>query len=437
MLYQSCLNKHDNTMDPRVTVNFVCQRCLHPIQLDPGFSHLNEHTLAELALPIYPGEEVEFDPSVVDKLVPPLQLTDSGHHPHGFTLVGESGDTEKTQPLKVATGLYDLVSSNSDIDHPLCEECTDALLDLMDTTLSRTQRQAHMSQQLLASLTDMPDTDVTALENELANLQLEEERLIKELAEVESEQDAAQCVLEKHEEEKARLEDEEERYWREYCTHKSQLTAMEDENRSLKSQLSYTQNQLERLKKTNVFNTTFHIWHSGHFGTINNLRLGRLPTAPVAWQEINAAWGQTVLLLASLARKIGLKFSKYRLVPYGNHSYIEVIGENRELPLYGSGGFRFLWDTKFDAGMTAFLECVAEFQQHVEAQGGQAARFCLPYRINKHCIEDPNSCNSMSIKIQFNTSEQWTKALKFLLTNLKWGLTWASSALFSSTQGET
>lgn len=93
---------------------------------------------------------------------------------------------------------------------------------------------------------------------------------------------------------------------------------------SLKSQLSYTQNQLEKLKKTNVFNTTFHIWHSGHFGTINNLRLGRLPTAPVTWPEINAAWGQTVLLLASLARKIGLKFSKHRLVPYGNHSYIEV-----------------------------------------------------------------------------------------------------------------
>ncbi|KAK3861517.1 hypothetical protein Pcinc_032527 [Petrolisthes cinctipes] len=424
-------------MDPRVTVNFACQRCLNPIQLDPGFSHLNEHTLAELALPIYSGEEVDFAGSDVNKLVPPLQLSESGQHPHGFTLVGESGDTEKAQPLKVATGLYDLVSSNSDLDHPLCEECTDALLDLMDATLSRTQRQAQLSQQLLNSLSDMPQTDVTALQNELDNLKLEEERLIKELAVVEEEQDSAGRVLAKHEEERARLQDQEERYWREYCTHKAQLSKMEDENRSLKNQLSYTQNQLDRLKKTNIFNTTFHIWHSGHFGTINNLRLGRLPAAPVSWQEINAAWGQTVLLLASLARKIGLKFSKYRLVPYGNHSYIEVVGENRELPLYGSGGFRFLWDTKFDAGMAAFLECVAEFQQYVEAQKGQAGRFCLPYRINKHFIEDRNSNNSLSIKMQFNSEEQWTKALKFLLTNLKWGLTWVSSAPLSSTAGET
>ena len=26
---------------------------------------------------------------------------------------------------------------------------------------------------------------------------------------------------------------------------------------------------LEKLKKTNVFNDAFHIWHDGHFGTIN------------------------------------------------------------------------------------------------------------------------------------------------------------------------
>ena len=81
---------------------------------------------------------------------------------------------------------------------------------------------------------------------------------------------------------------------------------------------------MDRLRQMNVFNATFHLWHSGHFGTINGLRLGRLPAVPVSWQEINAAWGQTVLLLASLARKIGLTFSKYKLVPYGNQSYIEV-----------------------------------------------------------------------------------------------------------------
>ena len=62
-------------------------------------------------------------------------------------------------------------------------------------------------------------------------LEMEEKRLVEELAEVEKEQKAAQDVLKRHEDEKKRLEEEEERYWREYCTHKSLLTSMEDENR--------------------------------------------------------------------------------------------------------------------------------------------------------------------------------------------------------------
>lgn len=100
--------------------------------------------------------------------------------------------------------------------------------------------------------------------------------------------------------------------------------------------------------------------HSGQFGTINNFRLGRLPSVPVEWNEINAAWGQTVLLLHALANKMGLHFkrfrdmftfsgtygqrlnkcsfinrlfssSRYRLVPYGNHSYLESLTDKSKV----------------------------------------------------------------------------------------------------------
>ena len=74
---------------------------------------------------------------------------------------------------------------------------------------------------------------------------------------------------------------------------------------------AYLQGQLDKLKKTNVFNAAFHIWHSGHFGTINGFRLGRLPSVPVDWNELNTAWGQTVLLLHSLARNIQLQFVRF------------------------------------------------------------------------------------------------------------------------------
>ena len=58
-------------------------------------------------------------------------------------------------------------------------------------------------------------------------------------------------------------------------------------------------------------------------------RLGRLPSVPVDWNEVNTAWGQTVLLLSSLCGKINLVLNKYKLVPYGNFSYVKVLAENK------------------------------------------------------------------------------------------------------------
>ena len=85
---------------------------------------------------------------------------------------------------------------------------------------------------------------------------------------------------------------------------------------------------LERLEKTNVYNDAFCIGHDGVFGTINGLRLGRVPGVAVSslvwiaipiltrisqveWAEINAAWGQTLLLLYIIARKLDYTFEKY------------------------------------------------------------------------------------------------------------------------------
>ncbi|KAL1130119.1 hypothetical protein AAG570_013058 [Ranatra chinensis] len=334
----------------------------------------------------------------------------------------------------VTADLFDIVSSNSEVDHPLCEECTDTLLELMDQQLKLTEDELNDYTQFLKRLeSDDTQESLETLTKEMEHLQFEEERLMGELAAVQEEDRITQKQLEEQEKEKERLGREEESYRREYSKHKNEYIFIEDEHKSLECQLAYAKAQLDKLEKTNVFNATFHIWHSGHFGTINNFRLGRLPSAPVDWSEINAAWGQTALLLTALATKMNLTFDNFRLVPYGNHSYIEVLSERKELPLYGSGGMRFLWDTKFDAAMVAFLECLQQFKEEVEKEDSD---FCLPYRIDKGKLEDSASGNSYSVKIQFNSEEQWTKALKFLLTNLKWGLAWVSSQ-FGKEQNES
>ena len=62
---------------------------------------------------------------------------------------------------------------------------------------------------------------------------------------------------------------------------------------------------------------------------------------------------------------MGIDIVRYQLVPYGNYSYVKVLSEDKDLPLYGSGGFRLIWDTKFDAGMAAFLDCLQQFKEEV------------------------------------------------------------------------
>ena len=57
-----------------------------------------------------------------------------------------------------------------------------------------------------------------------------------------------------------------------------QLELKVQEQRSTQLREERLDVKLERLKRTNVCNDAFYIWHDGPFGTINNFRLGRLPS---------------------------------------------------------------------------------------------------------------------------------------------------------------
>ena len=217
----------------------------------------------------------------------------------------------------------------------------------------------------------------------------------------------------------------ERQFWVDHSAFQLQMRDFYEAQSQVETGYQRTLARLEKLKKTNVYNDAFHIWHDGHFGTINRFRLGRLPTVPVEWAEINAAWGQTLLLLHTMATKLGFLFQKYRLIPYGSNSRIERLpapGTSRkreELPLFGSGSFKRFWESKFDQAMVAFLHCLSQFMQHVESRD---EHFKLPYSIKRDTIGDRSG--NLSIKIHTNKEENWTKALKYMLTNLKWCLAW-------------
>jgi beclin 1 len=71
------------------------------------------------------------------------------------------------------------------------------------------------------------------------------------------------------------------RFWR---AHNEQLLLADQQAAqlaSLRAAYAIDSAILEKLERTNVYNDAFCIGHDGVFGTINGLRLGRVPGVPV------------------------------------------------------------------------------------------------------------------------------------------------------------
>lgn len=218
-------------------------------------------------------------------------------------------------------------------------------------------REAH--KRLEQDLAALGAEDPAELEREIAELELEEQRLLEELKAFDREEEELRDELEKHRRHEEQLNREEDDFWLGVASHQLDLAEIEDERAATASGIQYATSELNRLKRTNVLNDMFHISHEGEFGTINGLRIGRLPDQPVQWEEINAAWGQACLLLDALVKKCGVT-TQYRLLPRGNYSAIQAGGDVLDLHSGDGGLGRFFSDRKYDLAMSAFLGCLKE-----------------------------------------------------------------------------
>lgn len=139
--------------------------------------------------------------------------------------------------LKVRATLFEVLSSSSSADHPLCDECTDSLLILMDGQLHLTETEwgdynnylKKLEAEQLHQINE--DIEIEALEKELQDVRAEEERMIKELEALKNEETATKNAIAEQEKEKERLQNEEERYWKEHARYRRDLILAEDECR--------------------------------------------------------------------------------------------------------------------------------------------------------------------------------------------------------------
>ncbi|XP_058189379.1 beclin-1-like protein isoform X1 [Rhododendron vialii] len=213
----------------------------------------------------------------------------------------------------------------------------------------------------------------------------------------------------------------EERYWHKFNNFQFQLISHQEERDAILAKIEVSQAHLELLKKTNVLNDAFPILSDGEFGTISNFRLGRLPKILVGWDEKNAAWGQACLLLHTMAQYFQPKFSyRIKVLPMGSYSQI-MDSRSNKYELYGP--VNLFWSSRYDEAMKLFLTCLKEFAEFANSKDKEnnippEKCFKLPFKIENDRV------GNYSIAQSFNEEENFTRALKYTLNNLKWVLFW-------------
>lgn len=351
--------------------------------------------------------------------------------------------------------LFEVISARSDIDHPICIECAELLVEGLQKRLVTTtkERDAYIGFMKEVSSNIPTEEEVEAAETSLEKQLQAEKAAFEELLQLEAEKATIDAEIVELETQSRELDQEEERFWRERNAFALELSEFQAARDALNTKYDHDSKQLERLQRTNVYNDTFCIGHDGYFGTMNGLRLGRLPSQPVEWSEINAAWGQTLLLLATVAEKLRFEFQGYVLHPMGSSSKIAKLEYSTQSPsqsttsnhsgqtqtgpaakstmldLHHTGGLSLLRVHRgFDSAMVAFLDCLAQLGVHVERQTSDPAYdgdpLVLPYIIKNGKIGDA----SIRLGSGFQSNDEvWTKACKYTLTCCKFLLAHASN----------
>jgi len=184
---------------------------------------------------------------------------------------------------------------------------------------------------------------------------------------------------------------------------------------------------LTQLMLASPLQDLFPIAVDGHIAVISSFRLGRLPTVPVEWAEVNQALGQVALMVEVLRKLTGTALpGGMKLVPKGPQSGIVRGADQVLLPLWRSESglanalFRA---TGFSDALTALLACVGALGQRAAAGDDTLARMLYPIDAEAGTI------GGVSVRYQGSQQEgEWTRALKYLLINCQVALSGARPA---------
>eukprot|EP01031_Cornospumella_fuschlensis_P025240 gene25239-30482_t len=195
---------------------------------------------------------------------------------------------------------------------------------------------------------------------------------------------------------------------------------LQDEILALDTDIERTSDTLSKYMQMNSLNDVFHIWYAGPYGTITNFRLGNIPIKPIDSNEINAALGQAALLVDTIADKLGYAFKSFNIIPMGSFARICKLDAKKQVfPLHlEASGYLLYPKWHFNQAMIGFMTCIIELG---EVCGDTDPTLSMPYKIS---IADSKIGD---VSFTYGTDdESWTRAMKYMLSNIKWLVAWAT-----------
>lgn len=411
---------------------FLCQKCRRPLVVEVDKPLQESAILAfssEYAIPPHLNEKYK------KREVQAAELLDESFVviPSRAAPKPPPSSAPGSQPADIAkqaavlTNIFEIASDKTQIDHPLCTTCSDSVFTELDRKLKELEEDHQMFAACLdrmqhdpsfLSVKQLSESDKARLDDELDQ---QERELDAKMAQVELERATLRQDMAYLEAENKKREQLETKFWQAYRDSQLQLEHANKEHFAVRQQIKAATEQLERLKRMNVYDDAFHISHDGHFGTINGFRLGRLKSQEIDWTEINAAFGQVTLLVQTLGSLCNHTWTKYQPVPMGSFSSMVKCSDSSVCELYGSNDYalvKLFWYRRFDSALTMLLYCVGELCALASKEDPQ---FTFRYPIKDDMIGD------VSIKFsQGRNDAGWTKALKYMLTNLKFLLVWVA-----------
>lgn len=166
---------------------------------------------------------------------------------------------------------------------------------------------------------------------------------------------------------------------------------------------------------------SFLIVRTSGMSMINYKRLGNTPDEIVGIKEINLALVEVTVLLCILSDKLEVKFKNYFPVPHDSKSFIIALSDQRILPLYGAGDFKCSKSKEFDDALVGVLDCVSQL---IAATKNVTPNQNAPHEIEDDKLKDSETDRLYTIRTQSSSSTHWSRAMTFLLHDMKWLVKW-------------